>query len=99
MAQPPPSQDVSDDPVVVRRRRIGRWAEAGQRLGYSLYGLAVVLFVIAMITDLPRGLVGGVVVAMALGSVVLAPSIIAGYGVRAADREDRERARSTRDPA
>ena len=84
------------DPVVVRRRRIARWAELGQRGGYLLYGLAVVLFVVAMVTDLPRGLVTGVVVAMVVGSLLLAPSIVVGYGVRAADREDRERAANRR---
>jgi len=83
--------DAADDPVLVRRRRIGRWAETGQRLGYLLLGLAVVLFVVAMATGLPGALVGGVVAALVLGSVVLAPAIVVGYGVRAADREDRER--------
>jgi hypothetical protein len=81
----------SDDPVLVRRRRIARWAELGQRVGYLLFGLAIVLFVAAMVTDLPAGLVTGVVVALVLGSLVLAPAIVVGYGVRAADREDRER--------
>lgn len=85
------------DPIVARRRQIGRWAERGQRLGYSLYGLALLLFLVAMVTDLPRVLVGSVVVAMMVGSVVLAPSIVAGYGVRAADREDRERAATSGD--
>jgi len=51
----------------------------------------VVLFVVAMATGLPGALVGGVVAALVLGSVVLAPAIVVGYGVRAADREDRER--------
>jgi hypothetical protein len=79
-----------DDPVLARRRRIARWAEVGQRAGYLLYGVALVLFVAAMVLDLPGALVVGVIVAMAVGSVLLAPAIVVGYGVRAADREDRE---------
>jgi hypothetical protein len=36
--------------------------------------------------------VTSIIVTMVLGSLVLAPAIVVGYGVRAADREDRERA-------
>lgn len=80
---------------MARRRRIARWADLGQRVGYLLFGLAVVLFVVATITGLPRAIVTAIIVTMALGSVVLAPSIVVGYGVRAADRDDRERAAAT----
>lgn len=79
------------DPIVVRRQRIARWAALGQRLGYLLFAAALVLFVIAMATNLPQGLVVGVVVCLAVGSVLLAPAIVVGYGVRAAAREDAER--------
>jgi uncharacterized membrane protein len=85
-----------DDPVLVRRRQIRRWAELGQRVGYLLFGMAMVLFVAAMVSGLPGALVTGVVVALVLGSVVLAPAIVVGYGVRAADREDRERGTTPR---
>lgn len=81
-----------EDPILARRRRIGHWADVGQRLGYLLFGVAVVLFVVAIATDLPRVVVSAVILTMALGSLVLAPSIVLGYGVRAADREDRTRA-------
>jgi hypothetical protein len=85
-----PPTDGPTDLVVLRRRRIGRWAKRGQRLGYLLFGLAVVLFFVAAATDLHPALVTGTVAALVLGSVVLAPSIVVGYGVRAADREERE---------
>lgn len=85
-----PADDRADDPVLARRRRLARWAETGQRLGYLLYGVAIVLFVVAVATDLPGALVTAVIAALALGSVVLAPAIVVSYGVRAADREDRE---------
>lgn len=90
--------DPPDDPVLVRRRRIARWADVGQRVGYSLFGFAVTLFVVAMLTDLPGALVTSIVVILALGSVVLAPAIVVSYGVRAADREDRERRRAPSPP-
>ncbi|HEX8802586.1 MAG TPA: hypothetical protein VF743_00290 [Acidimicrobiales bacterium] len=87
----PGAADRPDDPVLVRRRRIARLADMGQRAGYLLFGLAVLLFVVGAATDFPRAVVTGVVVALAVGSVLLAPAIVAGYAVRAADREDRER--------
>lgn len=81
----------TDDQVIVRRRQAARWAAVGKRLGYLLWALAVVLFVVAMATDLPRVLVTAIVASMAIGSLLLAPAIVVGYGVKAADREDRER--------
>jgi hypothetical protein len=92
---PDPSPDVTD-PVLVRRRQIARWAELGQRTGYLLFGVAIVLFVVAATTDLPGAIVTAIIVTMVLGSLVLAPAIVVGYGVRAADREDRERAATRR---
>jgi len=96
-APPPDASDAAGapgaptDPVLVRRRQWARFAELGQRVGYGLYGLALGLFFLAMALDLPEGVVNVIVVALILGSVVLAPAIVVGYGVKAADREDRER--------
>jgi DMSO/TMAO reductase YedYZ heme-binding membrane subunit len=98
MTSPSPLPEPTD-PVLVRRRQIARWADLGQRLGYLLYGLAIVLFVVAATTDLPGAIVAAIVVAMVLGSLVLAPAIVVGYGVRAADREDRERAAARQRPS
>lgn len=79
------------DPVLVRRRRIARWTEAGQRGGYMLFGAAVVLFVAGFATGFPGWLGATVIGLLIAGSAVLAPAIVFGYAVRAADREDRER--------
>jgi hypothetical protein len=80
-----------DDPVLVRRRRIARWADVGQRGGYLLFGAAVVLFVVGFATGFSGWLGDTVILLLVVGSVLLAPSIVLGYAVRAADREDRER--------
>jgi hypothetical protein len=102
MAEPPdpvPSptgETAPPDPVLVRRRQIARWADRGQQAGYLLFGAAIVLFVVAATTDLPGAIVTAIIVTMVLGSLVLAPAIVVGYGVRAADREDRERAATAR---
>ena len=81
---------MSDDPVLARRARIARLTEAGQRIGYSFFGLAVILFVAGAIATFSTGLVVGVVVCLALGSLVLAPAIVFGFAVKAAEREERQ---------
>jgi hypothetical protein len=82
---------TDSDPVLVRRRRIARWADTGQRAGYLLFGVAVVLFVVGFATGFPAWLGASVIALLIAGSVVLAPAIVFGYAVRAADRDDRER--------
>ena len=79
------------DPTLARRARIARLTRYGQRLGYALFGAAIVVFAVGAaggFTALEAGLVVGL---LAAGSVVLAPAIVFGYAVRAAEREDRHR--------
>jgi hypothetical protein len=83
--------DPSADPVIVRRRRLARWAGRGQRAGYALFGVAIVLFVVGFLAGFSSGVVTAVVVALVAGSLTLAPAIVIGYAVRAADRDDRDR--------
>jgi hypothetical protein len=82
---PPP------DPTLARRARIARLTRLGQRAGYALFGAAIVVFAIGAVRGF-TGLEAGIVVAcLVAGSVVLAPAIVFGYAVRAAEREDRQR--------
>jgi TRAP-type mannitol/chloroaromatic compound transport system permease large subunit len=85
------TDDPSVDPVIARRRRLARWADVGQRAGYLLFGLAIAVFVVGFVVGFSGGVVAAVVAMLAAGSVVLAPAIVVGYAVRAADRDDRER--------
>ena len=82
---------MSVDPVRARRARIARLVELGQRLGYGLFGVAVVLFFVGFATEFSGVLVAVIVAALLIGSLVLAPAIVFGYAVKAAEREDRER--------
>lgn len=82
------SQDHSD-PVLERREKLLRLTSAGQRFGYACFALAMVLFVVALVTQLPSWLVTTIVVLMVAGSVVLLPAIILSYGAKAADKEER----------
>jgi hypothetical protein len=81
---------VNEDPVLARRRRIARLTELGQRIGYILFGVAIVFFVIGFVAGYSSLLVTVIVTSLLLGSAVLAPSIVFSYAVRAAEREDRE---------
>lgn len=84
---------VSTDPILVQRAKVLRVANLGQRIGYSLYGLAIVVFLIGIATDF-NGTVSAIVTfGVIAGSVVLAPAILTGYTVKAADRDDLEHGR------
>lgn len=77
------------DPVLERRAAVGRLASAGQRLGYALFGVAMVVFFVGFATGFTGPIVTIEVVCLVAGSIVLAPAIVLSYGVKAADKEDR----------
>jgi hypothetical protein len=79
------------DPVRAKRARVARLVEVGQRVGYGLFGLAIVLFVYGFIRGYTSVLTTVIVASLVVGSIVLAPAIVFGYAVKAAEREDRER--------
>ena len=93
---PPPS--LPTDPTLARRARIAHVTELGKRIGYGLFGVAIVVFAVGATRGFVPAEVTGVVACLAVGSAVLAPAIVFGYGVRAADREDRQRAAGRRPP-
>ena len=78
----------AEDPILRRRAQIARLAERGQRAGYLFLVVAVVAFAIGLFTSF-RVWGPAVGVALALCTLTLAPAIVLGYGVRAAEREDR----------
>lgn len=81
----------ADDPVLVRRAQIAGWIKRAQRVGYLLFAVATVAVVAAVTTDLPGWLLAVATWSLLGGCFVLGPAIIAGYTVKAAEREDRER--------
>lgn len=82
---------TSVDPVRERRARIAKLVQLGSRAGYGLFLLAIVVFAIGFATGFD-GLVGTTIIAsLVAGSLVLAPAIVFGYAVKAAERDDRER--------
>jgi hypothetical protein len=78
------------DPVVERRARIARYVKIAQRIGYLLLAVAIVAFVISFATDFPSWSVTLTIVSLILAIVILPLPIVFGYGVRAAEREERQ---------
>lgn len=81
------------DPVLARRERYRRLADLGQRIGYLLFAVAMVAFVVGFFVGFSGPVVPLIVGFLAVGSVFLLPAIITGYAVKAAEREDREQGR------
>ena len=77
------------DPVRQRRELVARFAAMARLAGWSLFGLAFVAFIVGMLTGLDGFVVVVVIGCIALGSTLLLPAIIIGFGVTAAEREDR----------
>lgn len=89
------ADDAPVDPVLAKRARISHWVKIGKRLGYGLFAYAVVAFIVGAIVGFNVPLVDSIVAALAIGSVALIPAIVFGYGVRAAEREERQQAASS----
>jgi ABC-type transport system involved in cytochrome bd biosynthesis fused ATPase/permease subunit len=81
------------DPVRARRAQVARWSLLANRMGYLVLAVAVAVFVIGFALGFTAPLVAIVVGCLVLASALLAPSIILGYAVKAAEREDRQHGR------
>lgn len=88
MADPVTNKSTALDPVLERRRSIGRIAELGKRIGWMLFGAAVVAFVVGFIVGFRPWLTTAIISALVIGSLVLAPAIVFSFAVAATDREE-----------
>jgi hypothetical protein len=79
------------DPVRARRQQVARWTRLANRVGYLFFAIAIVTFVVGFIVSFNGAVSAIVVTSMIIGSVLLAPAIVLGYAVKAAERDDRER--------
>jgi len=70
---------------------VARWTQLANRLGYLCFGIAIVTFVVGFIVSFNATVSAIVVTSMIVGSLLLAPAIVLGYAVKAAERDDRER--------
>jgi hypothetical protein len=79
------------DPVRARRAQVAKWSLLANRVGYLFIAVAVAVFIIGFAFKLNGTIVAIVVTCMIIGSILLAPSIVLGYAVKAAERDDRAR--------
>ncbi len=80
-----------DDPVRARRAQVARWSLLANRIGYLFFAVAIAVFVFGFAVGFTSAIVTVVVASLVIGSILLAPSIVLQYAVKAAEREDRER--------
>ena len=76
------------DPVLVRRAQMARLSTLGMRVGYGFLLLAIIAFVIALMTELAGWAVTLTIVGMLGAAIALPPSIVIDYGVKKAAREE-----------
>jgi len=88
---PPTAPTPAPDPVRARRQRVARWVLIANRVGYLVLALAMALFVMAFLFGFTATMASMVVAALVVSFVLLAPSIVLGYAVKAAERDDVER--------
>lgn len=91
MSTTPSDPVAAPDPVLARRARIAHWTLLANRAGYLFVGAAIALFFISLAVGFSSGMATAVTVTLIIGCVLLAPSIVIGYAVKAAERDDRER--------
>lgn len=77
-----------DDPVLARRAAIAKWTLLANRVGYLLLALSMALFVLAFAFGFTASMAAAIVATLVVAFVLLAPSIVLGYAVKAADRAD-----------
>ena len=87
----PPASPEEIDPIRVRRAQVAKWTLLANRVGYLFVAVSMALFVIAFAVGFSSTMASLVIVSFVIGCILLAPSIIVGYAVKAVEREDRER--------
>lgn len=78
------------DPVRARRAQVAKWTLLANRVGYLVLALAVALFVLAFLFGFTSTMATAIIACLVISFVLLAPSIVLGYAVKAADRADAE---------
>jgi sugar phosphate permease len=78
--------ETEDERILRQRALATRLANTGQRAGYLLLLVAMVLFFVGLVVGYTDTIVRLVIGAFVAGAVVLGPSIILGYAAKAADR-------------
>lgn len=90
-ARPDRAVGPADDPVRRKRAQVARWTLLANRVGYLVLALAITLFVMAFAFGFTSTMATLIIISMVVSFALLAPSIVLGYAVKAAERDDVER--------
>ena len=93
MESSPTGRSAQDDRVLGQRKIIAKYTLLANRIGYLLWAVSVSTFVMAFVMGFSGPIVSVITVTLVIGGVLLAPSIILGYAIKAAIREDKEMGR------
>jgi len=83
------SGEETTDPIAAQRLRIAKRVGLAKRIGYLGLLVAIIGFVISVVAGFPTWSVLVSISGLVVGIVVLPLPIILGYGIRAAEREER----------
>lgn len=81
---------TTDDPIRAERAKVADLVSKGLRLGSAFYVVASVIFFIGYMTGFTSTMVTLIIGFLIIGSVLLAPAMVFNYGVKAANRADRD---------
>ena len=84
---------MESDPILARRARIARSVALAKRAGYSSLLAAIAAFVAGAVLGFPTWTVAVTLAGLVVAIVVLPVPIVLGYGIRAAEREERREGR------
>lgn len=82
--------ETETDEVIIKRERIRRQVKLGKRVGYLLMLISIVSVVLCWPLHWPRPLVVLAMITFVLSCIILPMPIVFGYGIKAAEREDRK---------
>ena len=82
-----PAQD--SDPIRRRRDLISIWNQRAMRIGYLCFAISIISVGAGLLWRFTP-LIGSIAtIGLVFGSVLLAPAIVLGYAVKAAERQDK----------
>jgi hypothetical protein len=90
-ATTPATSPAPGDPIRQRRQQVAKWTLLANRVGYLVLSLAITLFVMAFVFGFTSTMATLIVISLVASFALLAPSIVLGYAVKAAERDDVER--------
>lgn len=77
------------DPVRQRRAVIARWTKRASRGGYAAFAISIIAVFVGLAVDFTPLIGQLATTGLIVGSILLAPAIVLGYAIKAAEKEDR----------